>query len=509
MPLLHYRRPGTFWHVGDGLIWDNLDVRFRRQERRPLECSSRLLIYNPQRRAAAVTVRFFHTDRAPTAVGVLIQPRAIESLELSALDQVPHRQSFWMAVSSDVPVLPQARHEDYTFWDRVPDALISTSPYPGPLTGETCWVFPDCYESDPSGPWYELETLTILNPNKRPASVRVRYLLRHSEGGAEEEIEVGGERVAQLDVWERRPRPIGRPGGPPVHVSGDYAVRIDSTRPVIAQTTRRARWSGYQCVIGARSTMGFPCHGRGHTLWYYPGGAVIDRGILPRAREQEHPLSQSDNSWNLLFINNPDDTHEAHATIAFHRPGRAAARSGPIAIAPLKSDLQCLHGRPWLGSFTRVGEPFAIAVSADRPVVPEVTCAEFEMWSQVMPGAMSAVNLYPGPLRSERTWWLGVGPAGGADDEPLEWAQSYHLFNQAGRLRESGSPSLDWGAERRLHTRSLLRPGRWLWSSHLRLRASLCTAPLRCARRPTGRSARRSSCAPSLAGCRTLAPCTR
>jgi hypothetical protein len=440
MPLLHYRRPGTFWYVGDGLIWDDLDLRFRRQGNRPLECSCKLLVYNPQRRPAAVTARFYHTDRAPTALAVSVPPRAIESLELSGLDQVPHRQSFWMAVSSDLPVLPQARHEDYTFWDQVPDALISTSPYPGPLTTETSWVFPDCYQSDPTGPWYELETLTILNPNRRPASVRIRYLLRHADGGAEEEIEVAPERVAQLNVWERRPPPIGHPNGPSVRVSGDYALRIDATRPVIAQTTRRARWSGYPCVIGARSTMGFPLRGRGHTLWYYPGGAVIDRGILPRARDEEHPLSQCDNTWNLLFINNLDDKHEAHATIAFHRPEGAAARSRPIAIPPLKSDLECLHGKPWLGNYTRIGEPFAITVSANRPVVPEVTCAEFEMWSQVMPGAMSAVNLYPGPLRSERTWWLGIGPAGGADDHPLEWAQSYHLFNpgrQPARIRLS------------------------------------------------------------------------
>jgi hypothetical protein len=61
--------------------------------------------------------------------------------------------------------------------------------------------------------------------------------------------------------------------------------------------------------------------------------------------------------------------------------------------------------------------------------VPEVTCAEFEMWSQVCPGAMSAANFYPGPLEEERAWWLGIGHAGGADDRNVEWAQSYHLFN--------------------------------------------------------------------------------
>lgn len=76
-----------------------------------------------------------------------------------------------------------------------------------------------------------------------------------------------------------------------------------------------------------------------------------------------------------------------------------------------------------------MGEPFAITVSATQAVVPEVCGAEYEMWSQVMPGAMSSVNLYPGPLRAERTWWLGIAPTGGSDEHPVEWVQSHHLFN--------------------------------------------------------------------------------
>jgi hypothetical protein len=70
-----------------------------------------------------------------------------------------------------------------------------------------------------------------------------------------------------------------------------------------------------------------------------------------------------------------------------------------------------------------------MTVRGESAVVPEVTCAEFEMWSHVCPGAMSAVNFYPGPLQDEQTWWLGIAPSGGSDQEPVEWQQSYHLFN--------------------------------------------------------------------------------
>jgi len=167
------------------------------------------------------------------------------SLELAALSEVPHKQSLWIVVESNVPVFPQARHEDFTFWDPVPDALVSVAPYPGPLRDETSWVFPDCYQSVPGrGSWYEVETLSILNPAQRRRTVRVRYLLRNRDGGGEEEIEVPGGRVAQLNVWERYPRALGTKSGPPVCPLGDYAIRIDASGPVIPQITRRARRSG-------------------------------------------------------------------------------------------------------------------------------------------------------------------------------------------------------------------------------------------------------------------------
>jgi hypothetical protein len=425
-----YRRPGTLWYVGDGYIWDDLPTRYRRERGRPLECSSKLLIYNPQRKAARVSARFYHTDRPPTSVAVKVKPGRIETLELAALPEVPHRQSFWTVVEADVPVLPQARHEDFTFWDPVPDALISVAPYPGPLVDETSWVFPDCYQSvEGRGSWFEVETLSILNPARRPVEVKLRYLLRNRDGGGEEEVTIAAERVAQLNIWERFPRALGTKNGPPVCPLGDYAIRLDASGPVLPQITRRARWSGRPSVVGARSLMAFPLRKRDHRLWYYPGGLIVDRGILPRARPGQHPLSQCDNTWNLLFINNLKEKGLARARVSFHKPDGTKLESPSLPIKPLKSILECLHGEPWLGKFTRVGEPFALTVTADGPVCPEVTCAEFEMWSQVCPGAMSGVNFYPGPLRTERCWWLGIGSAGGDDSLNPEWAQSYHFLN--------------------------------------------------------------------------------
>jgi hypothetical protein len=199
-------------------------------------------------------------------------------------------------------------------------------------------------------------------------------------------------------------------------------VRIDASAPVITQTTRRCRWTGQPSIVGARSLIAFPLRDAGYNLWYYPGGAVIDRGVLPRD-------ANCDVTWNLLFTHNLHEGEPVQATVAFHDAEGSASHSASITIPPLKSDLEWLHLKPWLGVHTQVDQPFAMVVTADRAVVPEVTCAEFEMWSQVCPGAMSAANFYPGPLRDETTWWLGIGQTGGSDEINTEWQQSYHLFN--------------------------------------------------------------------------------
>jgi hypothetical protein len=366
-------------------------------------------------------------------VKLSLPARRIETLELAALPEIPHNQSFWIAVESDVPVLPQAMHQDFTGWDPVPDSLVAVAPYPGPLSDETTLVFPDCFNMAPHPPfpWYEQETLTILNPNPQPVKVRVRYLLRSSDGGAEETIEIPAERVAQLDVWARGPRLMGEGRGAPVNLANsyEYVVHLDATGPIVAQTTRRARWAGRADIIGSRTTMGFPLRTRARRPWYYPGGEIVDYDVLPRPKPGDHPLNQCDNAWNLLFLHNLDANTPAHAQAVFHQTDGRRTTSGPLEVPPLKSALHCLHAAPWLGEHTHVDAPFAMTVTADKPLLPSVCGAEFELWSQVMPGGMTATMFYPGPLSEEKTWWLGLGRAGGADDVNVEWTQSYHLFN--------------------------------------------------------------------------------
>jgi hypothetical protein len=313
----------------------------------------------------------------------------------------------------------------------VPDALVCVAPYPGPLEDEKSWMLVDCFQGDCGG-WYERESITILNPGAEPATARVRYWFR-SGGGGEETVKIPPQRVAFLHGEDRFPRQIGVDGGPIVRLRWEYNVRVDADHPVIVQSTRRARWVGFPSIIGSRSTMGVPVRADWPEKWYYPGGEIVDYGLLPRPTAATHALNQSDNTWNLLFVANPDGEHERQARLTIHKPGGQALSAKPMAVPPNRSVLQCLHAAPWLGPFTKIGEPFAMTVAGDGPLAPSVCGAEFEMWSQVCPGAMTAVNFYPGPLERETCWWLGIGHGGGADTNNLEWRQSYHLFNPTDR----------------------------------------------------------------------------
>jgi hypothetical protein len=152
--------------------------------------------------------------------------------------------------------------------------------------------------------------------------------------------------------------------------------------------------------------------------WYYPGGYIYAIGNRPPRTAQF-----SHDGWELFFVFNPDEEHEARVTARFYyedSPPRDALWQLPRASS-------VLYGlfRPEFDELTRGGNvPFGLRLLADRSVFPHVTRAEYEPWSNMTPGAMFGVPPYPGPLSGETTWYYADGLVLDSEDQPLvqqEW----------------------------------------------------------------------------------------
>ena len=79
-----HHRAGTLWYVSDGFIWDDLPAGYRTEPGRPLECSSKLFVFNPHNSAANVTARFRVLDEA--AQRQLLDRLTLEVLTEAAAD---------------------------------------------------------------------------------------------------------------------------------------------------------------------------------------------------------------------------------------------------------------------------------------------------------------------------------------------------------------------------------------------------------------------------------------
>jgi len=124
-------------------------------------------------------------------------------------------------------------------------------------------------------------------------------------------------------------------------------------------------------------------------------------------------------------VNNLSADRSVDASVTFSQVDGSSSSAVISDIPPLRSVMK------WdlLEGHVEGDAPYALTVSSADPITPSICGAEFETWSQVCPGAMTAVNFYPGPLTSESAWWLGIGQAGGRDDVNTEWVQTYYLFN--------------------------------------------------------------------------------
>jgi hypothetical protein len=90
--------------------------------------------FNPQQSTANVTVKLYFDNKEPTEHHITATAGVIVSLDLNESMGILAGNPFRIVAESDLPVLPQAIHFDYSPWNEVPDAISTVPPYPGRLT---------------------------------------------------------------------------------------------------------------------------------------------------------------------------------------------------------------------------------------------------------------------------------------------------------------------------------------------------------------------------------------
>jgi len=406
--------PGLRWFVGDGYFLSSIDAAAQPLDGPPADWASSLHVVNPGTQPAHVGLTIYRLRSAPTRSAVEVAPGQLYTIDLARRRDVPRGEPFWVAVDADRPVFPQIVHQTFRPWDIVPEGIAVVPPQAAPLDdSHTSWIYPDAFQGG-TARWLEQETITLLNPSPHGGDARLVFQFRDGRPTRTHDVALAAQRVTLVDLAALFPED-GTPLTPAL--SGDFSITITATRPVVTQQTRRVYWRGRREITSL--TTRAPLR-RADVIdareWYYAGGWTRDLDILPRD-------GQTDRTWHLLFTY-PLDGRARGLEV---QPSNGAAPV-QLPIVPGRSDLQWLHLAPWRETFA--GEaPWGFSLRADGPVAPAVTTAEFEPWSQAMPGAMGAGNLVSDAAARRQESWLGVAYHGGADDRPTEWLSAWQLYN--------------------------------------------------------------------------------
>lgn len=405
---------GLRWFVGDGYFLSSIDSDAQPADGPPADWASSLHLVNPGTQPAHVALTIYRQRSVPTRSAVEVAPGQLYSIDLARRRDVPRGEPFWVAVDADQPVFPQMVHQTFRPWDVVPEGIAVVPPQAAPLDdSHTTWIYPDAFQGG-TARWLEQETITLLNPSAEGAEAQLTFQFRDGRPARAHVVALAPQRVTLVDLAALFPED-GTPLAPAL--SGDFSISITATRPVVTQQTRRLYWRGRREITSL--TTRAPLR-RADVIdageWYYAGGWTRDLDILPRD-------GQTDRTWHLLFTYPLDgrarglEVQPANGGAPVHLP-----------IVSGRSDLQWLHLAPWRETFA--GEaPWGFSLRADGPVAPAVTTAEFEPWSQAMPGAMGAGNLVSDVAARRQESWLGVAYHGGADDRPTEWLSAWQLYN--------------------------------------------------------------------------------
>jgi hypothetical protein len=379
-----------------------------------------LFVWNPAPERAAISLRVYSATKTPLSLSLAAAARQLTVVDLAGRADLPRDGPVWLVLESDRPVFPQLHHSVHRPWDAVPDTLSALLPRAGPLDEtDRSLVFPDGFQGGTES-WFEQELVTILNPHPREARVRMTFRFRDERPPLQTDVIVPAERMSPIPLWTL----FGVTGDDSTapQVSGDYAILVESDAPVASQQTRFARWRGDRHISGARPFAPVRAAVGKAREWYLPGGWVRSLEVLPRD-------DYTSFTWHLLFTHNLNRRTAGALTVAIHDAAGRTRGRGALPVAAARSDLQWLHNAPWRGALVPLEEPWAAVLQTGGQLVPNVTLAEFDAWSQAMPGAMAATALVPGPLTDEREWWLGAFTHGPSESGGAEWSAAWQVFN--------------------------------------------------------------------------------
>ncbi len=401
------------WYSCDGLITDRHD--HKEIDGHPMASAGFISILNPNKTSAQVKITFYHQNVDPTYFNLNIPPQRTETVEVHKIEASGERNKYYgLKVESDIPVIPQHTTYEYQAWNRVPEGMISVVMFPGPLTDETEWYFPDSWMGGTENmSWYERETMTILNPNFEDANIVATFYLDGKMG--KETFTVHGQRVYPLWLFDvehlglaNRKRNMSQ-----------FSIKVTSNLPIVAQKTRKAYIQFDPTTQGMWSSYGIPAHpdniNEKYNNWLYPGGYIQDIGNYPRTDVNQL-------GWNLYFLFNPSADRVAHVDTKFYYESSQPEHIN-LTVEPLRHSLLWLHHEQYR-KYTGINRPYGLEIMSDIPVFPHVTNAEYESWGECCPTAMSGIVPHKGPLTGETEWYYADGFVQNSESHPLlqtEW----------------------------------------------------------------------------------------
>jgi hypothetical protein len=161
------------------------------------------------------------------------------------------------------------------------------------------------------------------------------------------------------------------------------------------------------------------------TEWYYPGGYLYAVGNLPYP--ENDIWHQTHEGWEILFVSNPNAEDEV-VKFRFYLPNKAPVDT--TFLVPAQGEIVFpIFERKYSHLTGGYNTPFGFRMQSEQPILPHITRAEYEPWTDITPGAMFGVYPYQGPLGNETCWYFADGMIRDSLDHPLVFQDWIQIIN--------------------------------------------------------------------------------